>query len=549
MYRKRKFLQIASLDFLEKLVKFFSLIINKYIFLFLFLAAISIIFFGWNKMIVYPDEIAFRIWNTRGVADFWTRANIFSQCASENFIKIPLIFYPSAYLLSLISLMKSHVEIRNISMLFLLFSAFFYFSTNGRKTKNNLLNLSLFFLLFSGTHMVSIGMLRPEMFFIVTIFLMLLMYLEGKLSIFYTIVILLLFQISLYVHPKGFFLLPFTLVTLWVTSQNKKIFLSSIFVIFVFTYIWFTDLSGQFLICKEYTNIQSLNQSFNINPIEIFYQPRKFIADIFNQFSYSDYTRIVSLFTFKENGSINYIIPNIEKVRFSWIFNLIYTFLFYYLIFNWIKKLFFIIKDKNFSHHSLIFLSLSFTLCASCLINKVQSFYDVGYWNALLVIISSINLKSKKLKYEDYITKYLFVLSLFGFAISYLLFYTHIRPLYLSGWKYPDFAYGGVLITEEKNRAFKYKQLAEQIKLDSHETHLALDEDSYIYFSDHPFSISVPYSFSVPKEKRLIWYKENISYAIGKCEQLGNLFDASEKQSISHYMFEDVCAFEFKNFK
>jgi hypothetical protein len=498
-----------------------------------------IVFFAWNKMVIYTDEIAEIFWQSRAYADNWLKTPLNPVCRS-NILEIPILFYPAAFVYSTFSLISSYSIFRNITLLIFIIPILVYFYINVDKKEKLGFNISLVLIIFSGTHIIGSGIFRPELFCIITIILGLISQKIKNKTISYIlpIFIFIFYTMALYMHPKAIFLLPFLATILYFYMKNMpRIFFWTSMVLFLgASGQFFFLIAKQFFSCPESIEIQNLiNKNYvSLGSSNIHIVIKSYLHQIF---SWLNYEGIASAFLFKDHSISPDIVPpmntHLGNTPMAFIFNSTYELLVNLFIFIWVINIFkngkiiFIHTIKNKFDYltkikfELIYISLSIGLFLTMLTNHVQSFYDSAYWLTCILIIGSLDNPVKK---YNFLIKYFLILSSLAFISSYIIIYKNITPQYKSGWQYPNFQAGGNLITTRKTK-LAFHDLARECGINDTVGNLSLEESAYLYFQKNKNSTLMTYSFYIPKNYREEWYKSNISFAIGKCIIVNDLFE------------------------
>jgi hypothetical protein len=521
-----------------------------------------VVFVGWSKMVVYPDEIAATIWTSRSTFDGWFRSSVYSACTSTSYVKIPLSLYPVAATYSLINYINTYSQFRNLFLILfvLIFLSYFFIRLTDSKKDAPILWAVLFTLL-SGTTISSIAIFRPELVCTITILVTLAIYLrkdnvKSTLSLlFLSLVIVHFFLMSIYIHPKGFFLFPFVfLILLFLLKEKPSLLILTILFAGIQSILYFKTFHSQYINCPEIPALEKAMNSFNINPLMFFSNTKFFLKEVLAQIEGRSFTRFFTDFSFSTEI---YYLPKIENIKYSNIPNIIFSFLvslfFIKLIIRVLSEIKYLTRllsgnEKNKRSKNLeinfIFLSLLIPLLSSLFINKVQAFYDVGYSLFLIGILLTIPNRTNPRQTSIMNEKQILLLSVICFIFSYYIILEYIRPAYRAGWGYPGFAYGGVSLKSEEGRYKEYLNVAKLCGVKNDTRNLALDEESYLYFKTTNYAKSIPYIWAVEKVNRLDWYKKNTSFAIGRCSQLQEQL-GSDAEKLEIYKINNSCCIRF----
>ena len=252
------------------------------------LAVVIQVVMTWMILPIYPDEIATRVLGSRLFIDKFERYSMLGVCTSSNSVQTPGVLLPAAALLSLLSYIvdMSYNRIVAFCGLLLCFCLVYlsFSRTAGRSTR--VIALCLCVLASSiGVVAAAYFIIRPENFIFLLVALAIFTFSDNRDSrtnFVIAIAAVLLFTMSLYLHPKTLYFLPVTLMILvrTITFRHTMLLALSVFILAWASFEGYLINAKQFLNCPEVPALEALLNSFNVNPTLLFTHPVKFLTDL-----------------------------------------------------------------------------------------------------------------------------------------------------------------------------------------------------------------------------------------------------------------------------
>jgi hypothetical protein len=339
------------------------------------------------------------------------------------------------------------------------------------------------------------------------------MILTGLISIkinkyYIKLVFLILYICSLYPHPFGLYFLPAVIVVLW----GKYVLLAYSIIGSYFTLkLW----NFQLFQCSD-NRINELNNSFNINPLNILSNPLEFLESVYSNITLDRLTNIVDRITINSDytRSANYL-PAFKVGEF------------YIIISNYITVALFLISImyaiyfsisnlcaiKKINKEKIYTLCILFGTTAHMLLNKTNAFYAVNFWYFIYIFIFFKEISSVQtpgfIKYKKPV---ILLIILFGLAVNINILSNtlkHEGPNLNLINNYYSHHYRKMVINE-----------FEKCCNDEQKTHFAIDDAAY-FILKNKVQLPVPITYAAVFGNQTDIYKErNIKFMIAKCDYI-----------------------------
>lgn len=506
---------------------------------------------------IYTDEIAIRIWLSRSIMDFPWHINIIPS--ADHFKSyLPIIWYfPSMIEWFLHGCIDSLSTLRLMGVgLFLIMTIMLSYLLLY-KTKKNIFNVIVGFGLVIAC--MNIGVLpvfliinRPEQIILMGLIILLLIYYSNlkktshtknitiSLIIYYSCV-----SLMLYMHAKTLYLAPaLILINYAITSNCKNKY--PVFLNFILLGLL---LSGNFLAWhnelayREQPSVNAYMSSFNIDLSQLFSNTHFFISQL--KQSALNSTQLLNKIVFNNITEVNYLPPltsHFEAINIAFYFSFL-TLLLYLVIalfVGYAKDL----SKKNYLSPRLLLISILLSITAGSLLNLTKTWYDVGYFWAMIMIIFIAHLHEtfneiSNQKSHQIIKlicfNYLIILSIF----SLITFQLNYKTPLLTG-------YAGPGVSLIKFQYKKYQQLMKKVNqlcLNNEKSQgLVLDDYTYLYFKNTKYPLLITYVNNHTSSNQFPKFIKNniISGIIARCSYIKSIPNIQDELIIK---IEDICCY------
>ena len=283
----------------------------------------------WSGMPIYFDEMGSRFFITRAIFDDWHRVSPLGMCTDMRVTEIPYALYPAAFILSAYTFLQDMQLHRYISLLmYFIMLLFIGLAVARHLNRENyrplgalmLMGLSAMFLgILPSTYL----MLRPEhMLLILMAFsCWVLGFRPGKASLLLSTVLLVLFSVAVYYHPKAMYFVPAMAAVLLTLNYGRPIAaMTAIAVLGVFSYYGLKLNAAQLLHCPEDPAIEAMLRGFNIDATGIFTSPIATLKSIYEHNADRGLSGLFKKIIFKthyDGGGSNGYLPLIDMTRFG----------------------------------------------------------------------------------------------------------------------------------------------------------------------------------------------------------------------------------------
>lgn len=480
--------------------------------LFLFITSIIIIFFYIRNCMllsnfpIYPDEITIRSWLSRSVFDFPWHINVIPS--SDNFkSRLPLIWYFSSFVEWCVhGCINSLYSLRLVGVASYVTMAILLTFLLLNKTQKNIFNLITGLAIVLSC--ISIGVLpvflimnRPEQNILIGLIILLLVYYHNyrkdydKKSIILSLICFYFcVSLMLYMHAKSLYLTPaYFLITYTITSRLK----TRRYTYFNFLLLSLLIISNLLawqaeLLYAHLPSVKTYMDSFNIHLSELFLNTQNFLGQL-NQSLIDDKSLLLSKLIFQNVTDINYmpsLSTNVDIINKMLEINvmLLSLYLLIALVIGYGKDIY----NKNYLSPRLLLLFIMLSIIGGNLLNITKTWYDVGYFWAIVMIIFIAHLQeSVAKKLNQIITICIFCYLIMIAIFSLIVFQQNYKKPLLT-----DFAGPGVNLSHfnYQNYQQEMKKVTQHCLGNNKSPHgLVLDDYTYLYFKKFKFPILITF--------------------------------------------------------
>ncbi len=529
--------------------------------LFLFILSVIVIYLFFCSCLlllhfpIYPDEIAIRVWMSRGVVDFPWHINIMP--AADSFkSRLPVIWYfPSFIEWCLHGCINNLYTLRLVGVVSYLTMTVMLTFLLLNKTKKNVNTIIVGFGVVISC--VSIGVLpvffimnRPEQILLNGLIILLFVYYynyskknkDNKATLFSLICFYFAVSMMLYMHAKSLYLTPaYFLIAYIITSSSKKksynffnFILLSLLILGNFV-AWRKELLYDHL-----PNVKIYMDSFNINVSSLFTNMPVFFSQL--KQSVTNNTALLSKLVYQQQTDIGYMPPLSTQ---SGVINIILQFnvlvislyLFITLILNYIKD----VQNKLYFSPRLLLLLIMFSIIGGNILNLSKTWYDVGYFWAIIMILFIAQFQESFTTKLNQATKLLILSYLIIIAIfSLIIFNKNYRVPLLTYFEGP-----GVNLTHFNYNQYRHEmQKISQYCLDNKKiTHgIVLDDYTYLYFKNFRYPLLITYVNNHTNSNQFPSFVKarEVNAIIVRCSYISIVPNIKEKNILR---FGDVCCY------
>jgi hypothetical protein len=354
---------------------------------------------------IYPDEFAYKIFLERFFINGGFKQSASPFCPEGFLVKPNLLLIPAAAFWSIISWLGSDWEsYRIIPFLGLLIIYSTLILHNVRKGERTFWPLLLFMTM--GPSLYGIVLLRPE---ILILSVCMMLYVLARLMLstqkevslyFYVSLLLLLFSLIAYVHPKALYLLPVVVVPVIMMSFNFRHKLHGAFYAMFFitmalliSYTAVDMHSVQFLSCDAITKIAQLMNKQAVNPLELFEAPGKFFESMKLALSGNAFELSFERMLFYKSYPVSYL-PAKQNINFLailanvFIVAIVIQFIVYIVWKSIICWRF--LKGAEERKQFYLVVSVIVSLFIPFILNITKHFYEVSFFFCSLMIIAAL---------------------------------------------------------------------------------------------------------------------------------------------------------------
>lgn len=464
---------------------------------------------------IYPDEIASRIWLARLGYDFPMRINLYPACQSY-LQSLAMIWYiPGLIEWVLHGFISNLHTLRGMGILFnavIIVMLAYCLVRKMLLEKGQKFQSSYIIAIGLGTtvSLISLGVLpaflvtnRQEqiLLFCLVILLMFVDFASIKTlskNLLATITITIFFlctSLMLYVHPKALFLTP----VYFYIGYHLFSKLSSGRLILLMYLMLIAQLGGNFyawntaLDCSQAPEVDTFIKSFNINPFDF----SNNMSNLFRGLKQSirDMPKILSQITFQAVSEVNYlpslIIQNKELIV-NFFIRLNYSLMLILLTAGLLYRYYGDVLKSNYYSRNLLFLLLLSCAGGTILLSITKSWYDVGYFWAVIGIIIIFFVSDSFDTIVEHVGGQIVILyCIFTAIFSLLIFNVDYRNAFINGYTGP-----GIFLSKYNyaETLSDYKAIAEACSLNlKNSSGLVLDDYTYLYFKESKYPMLITY--------------------------------------------------------
>lgn len=386
-----------------------------------------IVLYLWSEFHFLSDEFDFVFITSRFFIDDARRMVTNSYCEFHSTQAIPYTAYPAAVALSVLSKIENFGTFRILGLIIAL-GSFLPFIHAVKIHDNNF--IVLFFVMVTlGYLPVSLILFRGEwalhMFISIFALLNLTRINSGVSTRVWVSIILLLFYISTYIHPKTFYFLPlaFSLV-FYFKSRTTRMYLLSFFILHVFFYLPFiVELTST---CRNVPVRHEILQNMTINPGLLFSDFFNFFYEIWNNWRPNKVENLLAKVELISSPTNTLFPPTSESVylQFNRLFlNFTMKFCLIILLLSSVISSVIVVKKflQSSSHKNLNLVLLCAGIFSIIVLNKSQQIYDISLAVFLMSIFTLVVLYNNSgVRFINYIIKSKWLDGLLGVIVMVL---------------------------------------------------------------------------------------------------------------------------------
>ncbi len=503
---------------------------------------------------IYPDEIAIRLWLSRAVFDFPFHVNVMPSGANY-LLPMPGIWYLPGFIEWLLHGMITSLQtLRIVGIVIYLFMIALLARILIQDVQK-----SFVFKTYVGFGSVialfSLGVLptffvtnRPEQILLVCLIFLFMMerkvrtHPDQEASLPIILGFLVCVSLMLYVHPKAFYLAPlfFFIGLRFVLNSPKRILPYLVFAFLGILMVgnlfeWKSELHYDPIV-KQYMD------SFNINPGDFLTHRMKFLTELHS--SIIDTGKLFTKLGYQVHTDIDYLPPlalTQHDIEMNTLLNLNCAALFFvllgYLAYRFIMDC---LRGKFLSPY-LLFLSVMTVILSGSLLNLTKTWYDVGYFWAVMMVIGVFSLTDRMNAMCKSVLGSLFILYLMTTAVlSIIFFQLNYNDLLLQGYSGPSVSLVNFNYNDYKKEA---KLVARSCLSNTKRNHgIVLDDFTYLYFKKFKDPMLITYvNNHTDSNKFPVLIKEHkLTAVIIRCA-IASIIPNANPQSILH--FKDMCCY------
>lgn len=378
--------------------KFFIIFLTISLFLWGLLTAIHIP--------LYIDEPTISTFWERTIINGGFRQNYYPNCDQSFLMQPPLLLMPAAATLSILGYFgENYYMYRIIPILgWLAILSFLY--ANGHRHQDQSFWPFLLILLVGPT-LYSLVILRPEIFILTFSVLLYFFgsrnysYNQMKTSILEIILLILGYDLTLYMHPKVIYLAPAMMFVIFIRAKKFRksstrilVSLSSVSIIIgqTISAAWFFTRT---ISCEKNQSISNLTNSAAINPVQLFSNPSAFFKNFDTHYFNFLWSATSQQVSYKNNHIVGGFLPNAEvSPDFLSTVRWIVLVILILIIIVVLKNIFKIATTKNLKNlkwnNWLIFL-IGLGLIGPYFLNLHRYFYDVSFLETSIVLMACLS--------------------------------------------------------------------------------------------------------------------------------------------------------------
>ena len=495
----------------------------------------------WRLLPIYPDEIAFLTWVSRVSFDGWTRLSSTQFCESSSMAPItgPLLLPASLY--SIFGLIGRYDVTRMIGLIIGIGIPVIYFMALYKQSRNSIC-LTATFLFVCGVRPSMVGLLRPESFVIASLMLCAyLVYIQGTITSrlkqnLLAFVVLVAVSMALYPHPKGLYFLPVYMFTLFALLNRRFDFICWTCLLFLTAWFSYVINEKQLFHCPESPSWEAATLAYNINPLHFSDAPLSFVSEIYRNVLSRDYVTLFSKLLFVEKYDAGYL-PNLSDAPMAKVANgllivaVFITGIAFIACFNLAR-----IKHKSYPWRKTVFcLLVLVSLFLHHLTNKTLTFYEVGFWTSILLLIMPLfgpmadeEAELSFLSAATVVCAFIACLASFYVVGEYMI--PHVFNARFAG---PD-----TPILDWHDNAAQYQQIDQTCHVGAGVGRIVHDDATYFLVRKYPKPIAITYALKLGPQEAVNWFRRaNVSALVMQCVAFGAIapfLTAEENQSTYH---------------
>jgi hypothetical protein len=513
------------------------------------LAAVALfilLFLAWSRQPIYTDEATYFRLVAYIYQNDWYRPAIYQVCNQFPKYEVAMVFWPAAYIFSLVADLGSYNGLRYFSLSFFLIITIFYFIKLARSAISPELILGLMLAMYSGVLPSTVSIFRPELFIIATfIFLMMAsLFNVSKVAIYINLFLATLtYSMTLLLHAKSLLLLPvFVAVLIYVYIKDKKICYIFSPVVLVISYFGFLMNSAQLISCPLAPEFDKVLQTWSVNPTLLLVEPFRFIKEILGVLSSTDFNDIFWKMYYRQHYDYG-MLPSMHTAPFAGFCNFLQTVVlssvFVFVIRQGIDSIRILFSASEGRSGAALFLVSLSTILFFAFINRVGAWYDKGFWIALfLVIAPCVAFNSNKFASSS---KLFLSLSALCFLISIGIDIIYMRPILKN-----EYGTQGIILSSHIQRIKDYKDVMMDCEIVSDEGGLVTDDEP-VFLTGKSRDVHSFHYITQPLglERGLSWIISNNKRAIvGRCDQLEHsIINSSLSNQFAVYKVNRACCF------
>lgn len=501
---------------------------------------------------IYPDEIAYKIFLERFFINGGYKQSVTPYCISGFMVSPPLVLIPAAATWAgLLWLDSGWASYRLLPLMaLLLIPCMLSINSHFSEKKSSWQSIMLITI---GPVIYGLLILRPEIFIILgglTIFVLSKFLLKNgpvsaRLSI--SIVVLYIYSVLVYMHPKALYLTPLLLFGFLFSAfllREKWMCISYIIGSFIMVgWLAWASLNLhniQFISCPEVPAIQSLMGKQAVNILAVLNDWSQFWGGVSQAFGADIFHKTISQLSFKSNFDIGYL-PGLQSVGVIDVFANIVNISLIFLSLIAVLSAPYLLREKISIYENILGLALMAGYFAPFFLNLTRHWYEISFFIGGLMVLLGIYYPN----FPD-LTRCSGIRSTKSWQFwSWLLIGASILNLLLE-YKYffKNFInrYEGPGISVFADRSDVDRKVASLLKENSVNFNESLIIDDLTYDAVKYRKILIPYTYLAvngvnPSDARLALQKFNVQIGLVRCSNLGasnigirwNVIDESDR--------------------